>query len=110
MPKNPLDTVRADFNDIAAVAVLCASRAFSRAVGSERLLIERCSPTKSAPLLEAGCGAGRVTLGLWHLGYSNLTAIDFAEELLEQARSLAAERAATAIRFLCSDGTALPEW
>jgi SAM-dependent methyltransferase len=73
---------------------------------SERLLIERSFPDKNARLLEAGCGAGRVTLGLWALGYRRLTAFDFAEELVDQARSLAAERAAI-IAFLYADATRL---
>ncbi|HLP00811.1 MAG TPA: class I SAM-dependent methyltransferase, partial [Opitutaceae bacterium] len=97
--------VRADFN--AVEAVLHYTRAAHR-LGlwqSERQLIERFFPDKSAPLLEAGCGAGRATLGLWELGYSNLTAFDFAEELVEQARDLAAQRGATAIRFLHADAT-----
>ena len=87
-------TVRADFND--PVAVVHYARAAHR-LGlwhSERLLIERFFTDKSARLLEAGCGAGRVTLGLWSLGYHQLVAFDFAEELVDQARSLAAERGA----------------
>ena len=103
------ETVRADFNDIAAVLYYARAAHFLGLWESERLLIVRFFTDKSAPLLEAGCGAGRVTLGLWHLGYSNLTAFDFAEELLEQARSLAAERAADTIRFFCADATRLLE-
>lgn len=109
MPQITSATVRDDFNDI--VAVLHYARA-AHSLGlweSERRLIERFFPDQAAPLLEAGCGAGRVTLGLWHLGYRNLTAFDFAEELLDQARSLAAERAASAIRFLVADATRLAE-
>ncbi|HLP10209.1 MAG TPA: class I SAM-dependent methyltransferase [Opitutaceae bacterium] len=97
--------VRADFN--AVEAVLHYTRAAHR-LGlwqSERQLIERFFPDKAAPLLEAGCGAGRATLGLWELGYTNLTAFDFAEELVEQARDLAAQRGATGIRFLHADAT-----
>ena len=74
---------------------------------SERALIERFFPDCGAPLLEAGCGAGRVTLGLWALGYRNLTAFDFARELVDQAISLAHERNAEAIRFVVADATAL---
>ncbi len=61
-------------------------------------------------MLEAGCGAGRVTLGLWELGYRHLTAFDFAEELVDQAQSLAIERHAdgpAGITFLHADATAL---
>jgi SAM-dependent methyltransferase len=99
------DTVRDDFNSIEAV--LHYTRA-AHALGlweSERILIERFFTDQSAPLLEAGCGAGRATLGLWNLGYRNLTAFDFAEELLEQAVSLSRERGAGEIRFILADAT-----
>ncbi len=98
-------TVRADFNAIEAV--LHYTRAAHR-LGlwqSERALVERFFPDRRAPLLEAGCGAGRATLGLWELGYRHLTAFDFAEELVQQARDLAAQRGATGIRFLHADAT-----
>lgn len=88
-------TVRDDFND--PIAVVHYARA-AHSLGlwkSERILIERFFPDTTAHLLEAGCGAGRVTLGLWELGYRNLTAFDFAEELVDQARALAEERAAS---------------
>jgi SAM-dependent methyltransferase len=70
-------------------------------------LVERFFSNRKARLLEAGCGAGRVTIGLWQLGYRELTAFDFAAELVDQARSLAAEREAEAIRFLVDDATKL---
>lgn len=101
-------TVREDFNDL--IAVVHYTRA-AHELGlwkSERILIDRFFTEKTVPLVEAGCGAGRVTLGLWELGYRNLTAFDFAEELVDQARSLAAERCAEAINFLHADATCLP--
>jgi SAM-dependent methyltransferase len=88
-------TVRDDFND--PVAVIHYTRA-AHQLGlwkSEQQLIERFFTDKNALLLEAGCGAGRVTIGLWTLGYRRLVAFDFAEELVDQARALAEERAAT---------------
>lgn len=100
-------TVRADFNDLLAVVHYTRAAHELGLWASERLLIERYFPDKNAPLLEAGCGAGRVTLGLWALGYRRLTAFDFAEELVDQAQSLAAEHAAEAISFLHADATDL---
>ncbi len=100
-------TVHDDFNDL--VAVIHYTRA-AHELGlwaSERILIERFFPDRRVRLVEAGCGAGRVTLGLWALGYENLTAFDFAEELIDQARSLAAERRAGAISFVHADATRL---
>lgn len=109
LKKISAQTVRADFNDL--VTVVHYARA-ARDVGlwkSERLLIERFFPDCDAPLLEAGCGAGRVTVGLWDLGYRNLTAFDFAEELVDQARAFAAERGADTIHFLHADATCLSQ-
>jgi SAM-dependent methyltransferase len=99
--------VRDSFNDTAVVMHYARAAHQLGLWASERLLIERWFPDKAAPLLELGCGAGRVTFGLWDLGYRNLTALDFAEELLEQARRLAALRAVAAIRFIQADATEL---
>ncbi|MBX3739082.1 MAG: class I SAM-dependent methyltransferase [Candidatus Didemnitutus sp.] len=103
-------TVRADFN--AVESVVHYSRAAERLGlwASERKLIEQHFPDRRAPLLEAGCGTGRVTLALAELGYTQLTAFDFAEELLDQARHFAREKKLTRrIRFLHADATQLPD-
>ena len=97
MARITAETVRADFNDLPAVLHYTRAAHGLGLWASERLLIERFFPDREAPLLEAGCGAGRVTLGLWALGYRQITAFDFAAELLDQARSLAAERGAEEI-------------
>lgn len=101
-------TVRADFN--APESVVHYSRAVER-VGlwaSERKLIELHFPDRQAQLLEAGCGTGRVALALAEIGYGKITAFDFAEELLDQARAFAIERRlADRIRFLHADATHL---
>ncbi|MFA5264105.1 MAG: class I SAM-dependent methyltransferase [Opitutaceae bacterium] len=107
MKKITSDTVRADFNDMTTVVHYARAAHFLGLWKSETLLIERFFPDKNARLLEAGCGAGRVTIGLWDLGYRSIDAFDFAEELLDQARSLASERAASAIRFFHADATRL---
>lgn len=102
-------TVRADFN--ALESVVHYSRAAERLGlwASERKLIDQHFPDRRAPLLEAGCGTGRVTLALAELGYTKLTAFDFAEELLDQARHFAREKKLTRrIRFLHADATQLP--
>jgi SAM-dependent methyltransferase len=101
-------TVRADFNDLPAVVHYTRAAHELGLWKSERILIGRFFPDPAVPLLEAGCGAGRVTLGLWELGYRRLTAFDFAEELVDQARALAAERNAGAIAILHADATRLP--
>lgn len=98
--------VRRDFNDLRAVLHYTQAAHRLGLWASERLLIERHFPDRAAPLLEAGCGAGRVRVALHSLGYQNLTAFDFAQELVDQAVSLAAERGA-AITFHHADATKL---
>ena len=100
-------TVRADFNDLLAVVHYTRAAHELGLWNSERLLIEKYFPDRTVPLLEAGCGAGRVTLALWQLGFTQITAFDFAEELLDQARSLVAEKKAETIRFVHADATRL---
>jgi len=102
------ETVREDFNSVETVIYYARAAHGMGLWESERRLIERYFPDRDAPLLEAGCGAGRVAIGLWESGYRNLTAFDFAEELVDQARSLAAERHADAIRWRVADATRLP--
>ncbi len=103
------ETVRADFNDLLAVVHYTRAAHELGLWASERALIDRFFPDLKTPLLEAGCGAGRVSIALWQLGYRDLTAFDFAEELIDQAVSLAAERRATGIRFLHADATNLTQ-
>ena len=40
-------------------------------------------------LLELGCGAGRVALGLYELGYKNILATDYSKGMIKRARHLA---------------------
>lgn len=102
-------TVRADFNDLLSVVHYTRAAHELGLWASERKLIARFFPDQAAPLIEAGCGAGRVTLGLWEMGYRTLTAFDFAEELVDQAQSLAIEREAEAIVFRHADATRLSQ-
>lgn len=39
-------------------------------------------------LLELGCGAGRIALGLYELGYRNLLATDYSKAMIRRARDL----------------------
>ncbi len=98
--------VRKDFNDLRAVVHYAKAAHDIGLWASERLMIERHFTDRSASLLEAGCGAGRVCVALNALGYQNLVAFDFAQELVDQAIALAAERAAP-VEFHHADATKL---
>lgn len=40
---------------------------------------------KNESLLDLGCGAGRTTINLYKLGYSNILGIDFSEKMIQSA-------------------------
>lgn len=100
-------TVRDDFNAISAVLHYTKAAHFVGLWKSELVLVTRHFPDRTARLLEAGCGAGRVGVGLWQHGYRDITGFDFAAELVEQARDLAAEKNAPGLTFLQADATSL---
>ncbi len=97
--------MRDDFNAISTVIHYTKAAHEIGLWKSELVLIREYFPDKEANLVEAGCGAGRVAVGLWREGYRHITAFDFAAELVDQAVSLAAERQASGITFLQADAT-----
>lgn len=104
-PKITGATVRDDFNAIPTVIHYTKAAHDIGLWKSELRLILEYFPDRDAHLLEAGCGAGRVAVGLWQHGYRRLTAFDFAAELVDQARNLAQERGIDGITFLQADAT-----
>ncbi|MDQ5980179.1 MAG: hypothetical protein QG602_3154, partial [Verrucomicrobiota bacterium] len=99
------DTVRDDFNAISTVIHYTKAAHDIGLWKSELRLIREYFPDKDAHLLEAGCGAGRVAVGLWQQGYRRITGFDFAAELVEQAVNLAQERGIGGLTFLQVDAT-----
>ena len=97
--------VRESFNGIPSILHYTRAAHFLGLWESERQVLGRFLPALSTDVLEAGCGAGRVTLGLWKLGYRRICAFDFASELLDQAQSLAAEQGVGGITFRVADAT-----
>jgi len=103
-------TVREDFNDLRAVIHYTKAAHELGLWASERILIERFFSNKRARLIEAGCGAGRVSVALAESGYTRLTAFDFSEELLAQAQSLVHERElARRVTLFFADATRLAD-
>ena len=85
--------VREDFNDLRAVVHYTrAAHRLGLWASEENVFAEHLPKRKTARILEAGCGAGRVALGLHERGYKKIHAFDFAEELCAQAQSLFIER------------------
>lgn len=72
---------------------------------SEKMLIERYIP-KTAKVLELGCGAGRIAIGMARLGYENIYASDFSTNMVDVAKQLA-ERDSLNVEFSVQDATAI---
>lgn len=53
----------------------------------EKIFTRIFSPEDS--LLELGCGAGRIAIGLYELGYRHILATDYARTMVKQAQDLA---------------------
>ena len=80
--------VRDYFNSDAAVAYyLEASQELGLWASEERFLAVFFS--RMIPLLELGCGAGRIAIGLYELGYKNVLATDYAKKMVQAGRHLA---------------------
>jgi len=57
---------------------------------SEELVFQRVFDV-SETLLEVGCGTGRISLGLWELGYQRIMGTDFSRPMITEARRIAAK-------------------
>ncbi len=73
---------------------------------SERLLAERHLP-RHGRILELGCGAGRVALGLWREGWRDIAPTDLSPEMVGLAEGVLAE-AGCPLRPQVADATHLP--
>lgn len=58
-------------------------------------------------LLDVGCGAGRVTLGLVRMGFTGVVGVDMCPPMVAEARRLAAEMG-VAVEFWDGDARSLP--
>ncbi len=61
---------------------------------------------KEDTLLECGCGAGRISIGLWELGYTRMLGIDFCKEMIVEARRLS-QLLGYGLSFRLGDATTL---
>jgi len=55
-------------------------------VSEERIFKRVFQPEDS--ILELGCGAGRIALGLWELGYRRVLGTDYCREMVAEARRI----------------------
>jgi SAM-dependent methyltransferase len=73
---------------------------------SERRLCEAHLP-RGEPLLELGCGGGRIALGLWREGWARITPTDLSPAMVELADAVFAE-AGCPFRASQADARQLP--
>ena len=55
---------------------------------SEKIVFSKTFPDKNRKILELGCGVGRISFGLWKLGYRKLLATDFSKPMIKKAKRL----------------------
>ncbi len=85
---------------------------YARAVGrvglwvSEKRIFQQIFQPESS-ILELGCGAGRIALGLWELGYCNVLATDYCREMVAEASRIN-EVLEYGVQFQQADATELP--
>lgn len=73
-------------------------------LSEEKLFTKLFAPSDS--ILELGCGAGRIAMGLHELGYRNVLGTDYAKAMVQRARQLA-KLLEYSIPFRIADATRL---
>ena len=63
--------------------------------------------SKSEPILDLGCGTGRIAFGMERLGFEQVVGADFSEGMVEGARQIS-EGLGSSVQFHCEDARKLP--
>lgn len=100
-----LERVRGYFNEEGAVQHYAKAVANVGLWESEEKLARRHFRLEDE-LLDLGCGAGRVSIGLWELGFLNVRGADLAESMVAEANRIA-DCLGCPIRFERQDATGL---
>ena len=100
------DTIKAYFNQDAVVEDYVSATNRVGLWQSEKIVFRQIfSPEQR--ILELGCGTGRIAQGLWKLGFRDITAIDFAPRMVEEAQRINGVLNA-GVNFQVADACALP--
>ncbi|TVP76377.1 MAG: class I SAM-dependent methyltransferase [Puniceicoccaceae bacterium] len=82
------EKIKAHFDSPAVVAQYAQAAVDVGLWRSEEKILTRLFKPEDS-LLELGCGAGRIAIGLHELGYHNVLATDYSRAMVERARHLA---------------------
>jgi SAM-dependent methyltransferase len=105
MSKLTLECVKSQFGQPNYVAHYAHAAVEVGLWESEELVFQRVfNPTET--LLEVGCGAGRISIGLWELGYRKTIGTDAVRPMVVAARQLA-RKLEYSIPFRVADATQL---
>jgi ubiquinone/menaquinone biosynthesis C-methylase UbiE len=100
-----VDAIHTYFNsDVVVEHYADATRRFGLWASEEKIFTRLFKPDNS--LLELGCGAGRIAMGLHELGYRHVMATDYARAMIRRARHMA-EVLEYSIPFRVGDATHL---
>lgn len=99
------ETVREHFRDPRAVEHYGRAAASLGLWVSEEVIYQQVFQPRQT-LLDLGCGAGRIAIGLWELGFRQVLGVDFSPEMVARARHLA-RLLEYGISFRCGDARAL---
>ncbi|MBC2604722.1 class I SAM-dependent methyltransferase [Pelagicoccus albus] len=83
-----VERVRGYFNEQSTVQHYAKAVANIGLWESEKLLFSKYL-SKEEKLLDLGCGAGRVTIGLWEEGFKSVLGTDLAESMVAESREIA---------------------
>ena len=74
---------------------------------SEQIVFKKYFKNLNDNILDVGCGAGRVTIGLYKLGYHNMTGMDFSRSMVKTAQKIT-KKMRYPIMFYEGDAIAIP--
>ena len=100
------EEVKSQFNEPAKIAHFRDAAVDIGLWRSEEIVFSQVFRREDA-LLEIGCGAGRIGLGLWELGYRCVLGTDYSREMIQAGRDLA-RKLEYAVPFRVADATKLP--
>lgn len=100
-----IETIRRYFNDTRTVEHYLKAVANVGLWESERIMVQKYLSPRDR-ILDLGCGAGRLSIGLAQLGYGNLHGVDLADGMVAQASEIA-QFLGLSIAFQREDATRL---